>query len=59
MLFIIVVALNVLATLINATVCVWFTSKKKQYKYDDLLCDTAFIVSIVALAADVAYLIVG
>ena len=58
MLFLFVVCLNVLATLINAMVCVWFASKKKQYKYDDLLCDTAFIISIVAIAADVAYLIV-
>lgn len=59
MLFLFVISLNVVATLLNAMLCVWATTKKKQYKYDALLCDASFMLSLVVIAADITYLIIG
>lgn len=57
--FLILVGMNVLATFVNACLCVYFSSKKKFYKHDDQICDIAYILSIWTILCDIVYCVLN
>lgn len=53
--FILLVGLNVLATFINTCLCVYVTSNRIYHRYDDLMCDMAYIFSVLVIIMDIIY----
>ena len=52
-----VYGLNILATLFNTILCIYFTNIKRCNDYDKLLMYFAFIISISAIIVDIIYCI--
>ena len=55
--YLMIVGLNVLATLFNAALSVYITSSKQLYKHTNLLVYFAFIISCGAIITDIIYCI--
>lgn len=48
-------ACNVLASLFNTGLCIYFSVADKRYRLDDLLCNISFVFSLVVIVCDALF----